>query len=78
MVARLYSWADHQPSTTPGTVSAAAPPREGIAASMPRAAYHSTLAARADRPVPRSARSAPLPASWISQKLSPPSPFMWG
>src|SRR5262245_27325103 len=75
---RLYSWADHQPSTTPGTVSAAGPPRGGIAVSMPRAAYHATLAAPAERPVPRSARSAPLRPSWISHTLSPPSPFMCG
>jgi len=29
---RLSTWAAHQPDTTPGTVSAAAPPRTGIAA----------------------------------------------
>ena len=31
-MSRLMAWASHHPDTTPGTVSAAAPPRSGIAA----------------------------------------------
>ena len=57
MAPRLYSCACHQPSTAAGTVSAAGPPRAGMAAVIPRAAYHSMLAARAARPTAQSARS---------------------
>ena len=74
----LYWCACHQPSTAPGTVRAAGPPRMGMASAIPRAAYHSMLAARADRPIPQSAVRRPAPASWISHTLSPPTPFMCG
>ena len=57
MLRELYWCACHQPSTTPGTVSAAGPPRDGMASRMPRAAYHSMLAARAARPAPQRAVS---------------------
>src|SRR5262249_59295232 len=74
----LYRCACHHPSTTPGTVSAAGPPREGMLSRIPRSAYHSMEAARAERPAPQSAVRRELVASWMSQKLSPPTPFISG
>ena len=59
---RLSAWAAHQPETTPGTVSAATPPRTGIAWPK-RARYASRSAAAADRPAAFSARSRPWRAS---------------
>src|SRR5215470_12973103 len=78
MLRVLYWCACHHPSTTPGTVSAAGPPREGMVSLTPCAAYQPIEAARADLPAPQRAASRPAPASWISQKLSPPTPFMCG
>jgi hypothetical protein len=63
IVPRLYSCACHQPSTAAGTVSEASPPRAGMAAVTPRAAYQSMVAARAARPTAQSARSRWRPAS---------------
>src|SRR5215468_4948040 len=78
MLRVLYWCACHHPSTPPGTVSAAGPPREGMVSLTPCAAYQPIEAARADLPAPQRAASRPAPASWISQKLSPPTPFMCG
>src|SRR5215472_15646478 len=47
MLRLLYWCACHHPSTTPGTVRAAGPPRAGMLSEIPRAAYHSMEAARA-------------------------------
>jgi hypothetical protein len=69
--------ASSQPSTVPGTVRAASAPRVGSAVACPRSAYHAGVASAAARPQPEMPTGG-WPGRWISQKPSPPMPFMCG
>ena len=65
-----------QPDTAPATVIAANGPREGMVCN-PCWAYQSTDARAAAAPQARMATGS-VPGAWMSQKLSPPGPFMCG
>ena len=75
MVPKRSSASTHA-ATAPGTETESGP-LPGTS-SRPRAANSPGVASAPARPLPFSAYTRPVAASWYSAKASPPTPFMWG